>query len=239
MEGFNTTTESDSLKMAIQLDDFGKLALRKYVDTVEQYNGMIAATKSVESIDDFRESFAETWEGVADINVKIEQLRSSLETLLGQRTAKIEPVLSDEYAKAQAATGVDPEAMSAKLKEVNASKKYLVSIYGDDVLEDTPKVEARRSGGSGGGGGGGRRIRGFDVYIDGDLATTTNADGEQKSTFSAAAKELGVATTDLQRAFFDAAESTDLKSDSFPSVVDFTFNEKNIRAVKVDDSSDA
>lgn len=225
--------------MAIQLDDFGALALKKYVADVEAYNVEVAKSKSVESIDDFRETFAETWAGVEEINAKIEQLKSALEDLLGKRTAKIEPVLSEEYAKALEASGVDPEALDHQLKNITAGRKYLVSIYGDEVLAEAPKVEPRKGrGGSGGGGGGGRRIRGFDVYIDGVLAATTNAKGETKSTFSAAAKELGVQTTDLQRAFFENAGSTDLKSDNFPAVVEFDFNDKNIRAVKVDDSED-
>jgi uncharacterized protein YutE (UPF0331/DUF86 family) len=221
----------------IALDDFGKLAVEKYVTTVEDYNRQVLASKSVDSIEDFKEQFQTSWEGVADINAKIEQLESALEDLLAKRMLKVEPVLSAEYAKALEASGVNPEALKELLKTINGTKKYLVMMYGEAVLEDTPKVEARRSAAGGNAGTGGRRIRGFDVYIDGTLAAKENAKGEMKSTFSIAAKELGVETTELQRAFFEAAKSEDVKSDDFPQVVDFVFKDKEIRVSK-DDSDD-
>ena len=83
---------------------------------------------------------------------------------------------------------------------------------------------------------GGRRIRGFEVYIDGKLSAIKNKDGVLKSTFSCAAKELEVDTVDLQRAFFEAAGSEDVKGDSFPDVVTFEFKDHNIKVAKVDES---
>lgn len=221
------------------LDDFGALALAKFVDTVNAYNEQVKASKSVDSIDDFRENFVLTWEGVADINEKIEKLESTLETLYGQRTAKVEPVLSAEYAKALEASGVDPEALNAQLKTINATKKYLVTMYGEAVLAETPKVEGRRASSTGGSGTGGRRIRGFEVYIDGKLSAIKNKDGVLKSTFSCAAKELEVETVELQRAFFEAAGSEDVKGDSFPDVVEFEFKDHNIKVAKVDEDNDS
>jgi hypothetical protein len=218
------------------LDDFGALALQKFTDTVTAYNEQVKASKSVDSIEDFRENFIETWTGVAEENKKIEQLQSALETVLAARLLKVEPVLSAEYAKALEASGVDPEALNAQLKTINATKKYLVAMYGEAVLEDTPKVEGRRAATGGGSGSGGRRIRGFEVYIDGKLSAIKNAKGELKSTFSCAAKELEVETVELQRAFFEAAGSEDVKGDAFPDVVTFEFKDHNIKVAKVDES---
>jgi len=225
-------------KNAIVLDDFGKLALQKYQDMVTAYNAEVAKLKSVESLDDFRADFEKSWPGVSELNEKIEKLQSALEDLLGKRTVAIEKVIDDEYKKAVEASGVDPTALDEQLKAVNATKRYLVSVYGDGVLEDTPKVEGRgRSGGSGSGTGG-RRIRGFDVYVNGQLAGNKNKDGEIRSTFSAAAKVVGCETTELQRAFFEAAGNTDTNTESFPTVVEFDFKDAKIRAVKTDDSSE-
>lgn len=229
--------------MALVLDDFGKLALQKYLEVLAHYNEQVLRSKSVDSKEDFAEHFMQNAPELAEFNEKIEKIENLLEQTLSERLIAATPLIEPAYEAAVASAGVNPEALKQERSTVTATAKYLTSMYGDEILADTPKIETLRGSGGGGGGGGGRRIRGFDVYIDGVLAYNTNKDGEKKSTFSAAAKELEVDTTVLQRAFFDAAGSEDVKSDSFPSVVEFEFEDKsgevhNIRAAKVDDSGD-
>lgn len=224
--------------MSAVLDDFGKVALQKYIDTVTEYNKAVVAAKSVSSKEEFEAQWIENDPIFAEENEKIEKLQSALESVLGARVAKAAPLLEEAYAKAVAASGVDLTALDEQLKLIRTTSKYITSIYGDDALEGAPDVERRAKGAGGSGHSGGRRIRGFDIYVDGKLAATKNAKGEMKSTFSVAAKELGVETTVLQRAFFEEAGSEDVRSDNFPTVVEFEFQDHTVRAVKVDDSSD-
>jgi hypothetical protein len=226
----------------MQLDDFGKLALDRYITTVESYNSQVLMAKSVESRESFAETFMANAPELAEINNKIEKLEAALENLLTQRLVQATPLIDPAYEEAVKGAGVNPEALKQQLATVRATAKYLTSMYGDDVLESAPKVEGFRASG-GGSGTGGRRIRGVDVYIDGVLAGTKNKDGVIKSTFSAAAKILEVPTENLQRAFFAEAGKEDVKADDFPVVVDFQFPDSKgvehaIRVNKVDDSSE-
>jgi hypothetical protein len=221
------------------LDDFGTLAKQKYVDTLKDYNAKVEQAKSVSSIDEFSSKFMETAPELAEENAKIAKLEDALEQIKAARLIKATPLIQPAYEAAVAVAGVDVTALDEQLKTLRVTAKYLVSIYGEDVLDDTDKIASRsKTGGSSGAGAGGRRIRGFEVYIDGVLAAQKNAEGVLKSTFSIAAKMLEVETVDLQRAFFAEAGSEDTKSDDFPAVVEFEFKEHNIKVAKVDDSSE-
>lgn len=220
------------------LDDFGQLAKQKYVDTLKDYNSKVEQAKSVSSIDEFSATFMESAPELADDNAKIEKVKDMLEQLLAARLVKATPLIQPAYEAAVANSGVDVTALDEQLKLLRTTAKYLTAVYGDEVLADTEKIASRGKSGGSGSGAGGRRIRGFDVYIDGKLSAIKNAKGELKSTFSAAAKELEVETVDLQRAFFAEAGSEDVKDEAFPTSVEFEFKEHNIRVVKVDDSSD-
>ena len=228
--------------MAMQLDDFGKIALERYEALLNDYNEQIALAKSIDSREAFAEQFMKSAPELAEINEKIEKLDSALESLLSQRLIQATPLIEPAYEEAVKGAGVDPEALKTQASTVRATAKYLTTMYGDDVLEGLPKIETLRNS-SGGSGGGGRRIRGVEVYIDGTLAGQKNKDGVIKSTFSIAAKQLGVDTVILQRAFFAEAGQEDVKADSFPTIVDFRQadsdgTEHNIRVVKVDDSTE-
>jgi hypothetical protein len=224
----------------IALDDFGKIALERYSSLLSDYNSQVALAKSVDSRDSFAESFMANAPDLADINEKIERLEAALEDLLSKRLIAATPLIEPAYEAAVKGAGVDPEALKQQLATVRATAKYLTTMYGDEVLADTPKIETLRTSG-GGGSTGGRRIRGVEIYIDGVLSGTKNKDGVFKSTFSSAAKQLGVETVDLQRAFFAEAGQEDVKSESFPTIVEFGFvsedGEHVVRVVKVDDSS--
>lgn len=226
--------------MTAQLDDFGKVALDKYTTIVASYNADVKKAKAVDSIDEFSENFMETDDSVAEVNAKIEKLESAVEDLKSQRLSIATPLIGPAYEAAVAGAGVDVTAMDEQLKLIRTTAKYLTAVYGDEVLKDTDKVESRKSSG-GGTGTGGRRIRGFDIYIDGKFSFKENKDGVKKSTFSIAASDLGVETTELQRAFFDAAGMEDTKNDEFPALVEFTFQDHSIRVAKeqADESDDS
>ena len=220
---------------AIALDEFGKVALQRYTDQVNAYNAEVVKAKSVSSKEEFEAAWLTSDPTFAEFNAKIEKL----ESVKSERLIAATPLLEAAYAEAVANAGVDPAALDEQRKVINATVKYLTSIYGEAVLANTPEIERRgRTSGGGGAPAGGRRIRGFDIYVDGTLAATKNAKGEVKSTFSVAAKQLGVETVDLQRAFFEAAGSDDVRADDFPTVVEFDFSDKSVRAVKVDDSDE-
>lgn len=220
------------------LDDFGTLAKQKYVDTLTDYNSKVEQAKSVSSIDEFSEKFMESAPELADMNVQIEKIKNALEAALAARLTKATPLIGPAYEAAVANSGVDVTALDEQLKLLRTTAKYLTAVYGDEVLADTDKIASRGKSGGSGSGAGGRRIRGFEVYIDGKLSAVKNAKGELKSTFSCAAKELEVETVALQRAFFEAAGSEDVKGESFPDVVEFDFKEHNIKVAKVDESED-
>jgi len=222
----------------MNLDDFGKVALQRYIQVVEQHNALVAKTKAVESKEKFAEAFMNEALELSEFNAQIEKLESALEDLKGQRLVVATPLITPAYEAALAGVGVDPEQVKELKKQISASAKYLTSMYGDAVLADAPKPDAMRAAG-GSTGGGGRRIRGFEVYVDGVIQGAKNADGVFKSTFSHAAKALEVETVELQRAFFEAAGQEDTKADSFPALVEFEFKGKTVRAAKVDDSGDS
>lgn len=230
--------------MAIQIDEFGQSILDRYIDTVNAYNSQVTKAKKVPTRDEFTETFIENEPRFNDINKQIASLIEQVVTLEEQRMQNAAPLIDEAYAAELAASGIDPEALKEMRTKVNAAAKYLTSMYGDEVLADTPKVEGLRAASSGNTGTTGvRRIRGFDIYINDVLSFIVNQKGEKKSTFTSAAKDLEVEVVDLQRAFFDAAGSEDVKAPGFPASVEFKFNDGDgnphaIRVAKVGDSSD-
>lgn len=228
--------------MTMQLDDFGKTFLENYATMVENYNGEVKKAKSVDSIEEFTEHFLNNAPEFAEINAAIEELESKVESLKTRRLADSVPLITPAYEAAVKGQGVDPEALKQNLASIRAAAKYLTTMYGDDVLKNIPKAEGLRNSG-GGGATGGRRIRGFDIYIDGVKAEQKNAKGEMRSTFTAAAKVLDVEVVDLQRGFFAEAGLEDVKADAFPALVEFDFPDKegaqhHVRVLKVGDSDD-
>lgn len=229
--------------MALALDNFGKTFLDNHDALVEAYNVLVGKAKSIDSKEAFAEEFMKNDPSLAEINAQIEALQSQVESLLAQRLIQATPLIDPAYEEAVKGVGVDPEVLKQNLAQIKAAAKYLTTMYGDDVLKDSPKVEGFRNSSGGGTGTGGRRIRGVEIYIDGVLAAQKNQKGEMKSTFTAAAKILEVETVTLQRAFFAEAGQEDVKSETFPTVTEFDFPDKagethRIRVAKVDDSDE-
>lgn len=221
------------------LDQFGQMALQRYIDIVSDYNSKVQKTKAVSSKEEFEAHFVENAPELAEINAEVERIRSALESALARRVVQATPLVEPAYEAALKDTGVDLTALDEQLKTIKVSKTYLTSNYGEDVLEGTPDIERRRTSNSGSTGtSGGRRIRGFDIYVNGVLAQSKNAKGEMRSTLSIAAKTMNVDTTALQRAFFEAAGGEDPNAEGFPTVVEFEFDGNKIRATKVGDSDD-
>lgn len=217
--------------MTYQIDEIGALIVQKHADEVENYNNLVQKSKAVDSFDDFREHFVSTNPQFKDFNDQIEKLESQLESLKIRRLAQAEPLVDAAYKAALADTGVDLTALDEMLKKINSTKRYLTQVYGEEALENIPPVEKRKSSSAGSNSGeGGRRIRGFNVYVDGVLAGAKNKDGVFKSTFSAASKMVGVETGDLQSAFFEAADSTDPSNENFPNLVEFNINDHAVKA---------
>lgn len=225
--------------MVIQFDDFGKMAYDRYVAVVEQYNEAVGKGEAVESLDKFREQFMDTAPELAEFNAQIEQLMSEVESIKIRRLLAGDPLVQPAYDKALNEVGVDPEAIKELKKKIGASSRFLISEYGDEVLNDAPKPKAMRAGGTSTGATGTRRIRGFDVEVDGVLTGAKNKDGVFKSNFASGARVLGIETTELQRLFFEKAKSEDYKADDFPALVEFEYDGKKISITKTDESEDA
>jgi hypothetical protein len=222
----------------MNLDDFGKMALERYSMTVDKYNKLVNKSKTLETRDKFADQFMADAPELAEFNAEIERLDSELESVKMRRLIEATPLIEPAYQKALSEVGVDPEAVKTLRKEIAAGSKFLTVSYGDDVLEGTPKPEQMRVTGTASGTGTSRRIRGFDIFVNGEKATLKNAEGILKSTFTAAAKVLDVPVPELQEAFIKEAGSEDYRNEAFPTIVDFDFNGKNIRVVKVDDSDE-
>lgn len=228
------------------LDQFGQEMKKRLVDTINEHNALAARVKAASG--DFMSALdalrANSGNADADkITAKIEELDEQREALVKKRDEILKPLAEKMVEDAKAGVG-DAEAQAADLlKTVNAGKKYLTDTYGEEHVEDLPAVVGKRRASSGGSGGGSgqRRIRGFDVFIDGNLATGRNAKGESVSNMAAAAKILGVDTEDLRNAFWEAAGTDD--SSKYPATVEFTVTvtedgkpvTKSIVAKKVND----
>jgi hypothetical protein len=206
------------------LDDFGKMAKERLLATINEYNALAAQAKAAngdpnELLDTLREVYEED-ENVNKIRATIEDLDDKREKLVSKMDEILRPVVQQRIEAAKQGT----EGLDEKLKDlkatVTAGRKYITDLYGEDNLADLPKVAGTRGPNAGGGAGGGRRIRGFDVFVDGELATSLNAKKERVSNMATAAKQIGVETEVLRDAFFAAAGTDD--SSKYPPIVEFT-----------------
>jgi hypothetical protein len=223
--------------MAIELDDFGKMAYDRYVATVDQYNEAVSKGEAVASREKFEEMFLDTAPELAEETDMINRLKEKLHDVETERSIKAQPLITPAYEKALSEVGVDPEAIKELKKKLTAATRFLTIEYGEEVLADAPKAKQVRALGSTGTTGT-RRIHGFDVYIDGKLSGSKNKDGVFMSNFASGARDLGIETIELQRAFFEKAGREDYKAEDFPAMVDFSIGDKAVRVTKVDDSAD-
>jgi len=207
---------------AVTLDEFGQSVLERLTETVQQYNSLMATVKAASSdpqevLEALRDSYTED-DTVVKIRAKISDLLSQVNALEEKRDEILKPVVEERIAQAKGGTeGVEAQAGDL-LKTINAGKKYLADLYGAAAIEGLPALVGKRRAGGGGGGSGQRRIRGFDFFVNGEPATTRNAQGDEVSNAAAAAKKIGV-ETDLLREKFFAIAGDDSKK--YPAVVEF------------------
>jgi len=229
-------------------DDFGRMGYEKAKAESERLVSLTAQIDAYQGNHSaLQEKFREVYGTDADsestdsdrkIASDLEKAKLAVLTLEGKRdeviNARIAEVTKD------AATKVAPmleEADKIK-KSVTSLRKVLVDMFGTDATYGLPTVKGQRKSSSGGGTGT-PRIRGFDVYVNGQLATQADQNGKQKSHLSAAAKAANVDTSVMREAFW-AAQGTQNK-EQFKSRVEFTVtdpdnNEYAVIAVAQDQS---
>lgn len=240
-----TETASAPVDPTAVLDDFGKQAYSKVKDLIGKRNekaGTIAAASGDAQglLESLRESSDDPQ--VTAINTKLEELKSQVLALEGKRDEILKPQV--EKIKADAASHVEP--LTAEVdemdKQIKAATNYLKSMYGEDVAKSLPSLLSRK-GRETGGANGGRRVKGYDVYVDGTIATIRDAKGVDRSNLAAAAKVIGVDTKAIQEGFFTAQGTTDSKSykDEVEFVVSHDGKDYTVRCVrgKDEDPSDS
>lgn len=207
---------------AVTLDEFGNMAKARLKDSIEQHNTLASRVKAATGdplalLDNLRETYTEG--EVGKYTAAIEEIDNKREALFVKRDALLTPIVEKMVEEAKAGVGDAEQQAADLLKTIKAGQKYLSDLYGEAAIEDLPKVVGKRAASTGSGGTGQRRVRGFDVYIDGSLATAADAQGNKKSNLAAAAKALGVDTESLRDSFFAAAGSEDSKA--WPAIVEF------------------
>jgi hypothetical protein len=207
---------------AVVLDDFGTQAKERLGTLISKRNekaGTIAAANgdSQGLLENLRVSSDD--KTVVSLNEQIAALDEKKLALETKRDEILKPLV--EEIKANAASKVEP--LMAEVdeldKQIRAASNYLKSMYGAESVADLPALISRK-GRETGGSNGGRRVKGFDVYVDGVIATLRDAKGVERSNLAAAAKVAGVETSDIQKGFFEAQGTTESKS--YKDSVEFT-----------------
>lgn len=226
------TAESSAQVKSVALDTFGEMALERYIASVTEYNGLVAQIKAASgSFDDVLDAVKQdgSIEAIEKINVAIEKHKAALLKLENELDATARPIAEERVAGGAKDVEAETANADALHKTIKSARNYLVDSYGEAVLDGTPDIARRTNRASGGTGG--KRIRGFDVYVDGELATMRDAKGVERSNFAAAAKAAGVVTVDLQKQFYVAAGGED--KDSWPNRVEFSVTDKEGNAHEV------
>lgn len=238
-----TVTDAPATPEAVvlpTLDDFGTMAVNKITGQVHERNSLhkalTAATGDRQGmLDELREAAEQGNNPDPAVNSLAAEISDLLSKVYDLET-KRDAVLNAQIDATVDASGMDPKTVEAQIaaldEQINPGIKYLVGIYGPTVTGYLPAVEGKRTRKSSNlpGSTGQRRIRGVEVYVDGTKATTPDANGVQRSTFSAAAKVLGLdSVKPLQGAYTDL-HGTD--PDKFPAEAEFDFDGHKVRVVK-------
>lgn len=209
---------------AVEIDEFGQIALDRLRGNIEALNSKVSVLKAAQGDEQA------TLEALRDnpptpdaeaLSKTISDLLSKVYDLEEKRDAILRPLVAEQMEKAKAGSdGVQAEVEELR-KKVRVGSSYIKDLYGEAALAGLPTVSGLRapSAGGAGGGTGQRRVRGYDVWVDGTLATSRNAQGKEVSNLAAAAKQIDVSTEDLRNAFFSAAGSDDSKK--WPATVEF------------------
>lgn len=215
------------------LDEFGQEFVNRTVAEINKYNGLVATRKTYSTdaneitIGLYDSLKAGTLPDGLTIDPKVmdqynkaqEIVEKALSYFMTQaETAAKEKVAQSVNAEEVAALDTELDTVSKKIKR---ARDMLALEYpgAETVLPDVARLKGSSGGGTGKGSGG-RKLRGFTVTVDGNVALLSNADGKKVSSFSAGAKQLGIPTADLQRAYMTAAGTED--AEKFPASQDLT-----------------
>lgn len=206
----------------VKFDDFGQQAYDRVATLIASRNEKAGTIKAAQGdaqglLEALRTSSDDAT--VVKINAQLETLLAQVESLETKRDEILAPIVED--IKSNAASKVEP--LTAEVdemdKQIRAASNYLKSMYGAEAVNGLPALLARK-GRETGGANGGRRVKGFDVYVDGNLATLRDAKGVDRTNLAAAAKAIGVETADIQKGFFEAQGTTEAKD--YKAEVSFT-----------------
>lgn len=197
----------------VELDEFAQQAKERISATIAELNTVNnqikASSGSPDEILEALESSHSDNGGEFDkLQATITKLDKALDAAIAQRKEMLKPVV--ESMTGEATQNIQPllDKAAALNKTVTNGKNYLTGIYGDAAIADLPEVvKVRRS--TAGAGAGSKRIRGFESYVNGKIATQKNAQGADVSNMSAAARMIGVDTKVVQEAFWTAQGTQD------------------------------
>lgn len=210
-------------KPAVVLDDFGKQAVEQASALIAQRNEKVGILQAAQGdpqglLEALRKSSDNA--EVVKINGQIDKVNDQLLALETKRDEILKPVVEEMRANAasQAETvTAEVDTIDAKVK---SARNFIKQMYGEAALDLLPDMLGRKNRPSHDGEGGGKRVRGFDVYVDGELATQRDGQGNVRSNFAAAAKLAGVDTVTLQEGFWTAQGTQNSKE--FKERVEFT-----------------
>lgn len=214
--------------MTVQVDEFGKTIVEKLTADITERNSLV---KLVLAAQGDKQAMLETLRenppaDHAKLAAAMEAAYSQYEKLSAQLNEKLAPVVDERMVAGAANSEADAAKLDAIDKVVKSGLTYLKNSYGDEIVNDLPEVLNRKNRSSGDGeGNGGRRIRGFDVSVDGKLVTIKDGKNVERSNLAAAAKATGVDTATIQTKFFEAQETKDVAD--FKERVEFTVNGKD------------
>jgi hypothetical protein len=194
------------------LGEFEKMAWVRLNDTIKLHNAEVQKLKAVAGdpqglIEALRVTDSD------DPNIKAAQdLVTQYDKALNDAIVALDELLKPQAEKMQAEVKEQVESITSKVDEytktIKAGQNYLKGLAGDDALKGLTPVEKLKTGGTTGGSGQ-TRVRGFDFFVDGKLATVRDAQGKERSNLAAAAKLIGVDTNALKGAFYQAQETQD------------------------------
>ena len=145
-----TETTTEEVKApAVQLDDFGQMAVERYTASVNEYNGLVAVIKAASgSYDDVLESVKSDSSNpqIEKINLGIVKHEEAIQKLTAELDALARPI-ADERVKGGAK---DVEAEIAKAdalhKTVKSGRTYLIDSYGEGALEGVVRPPVQVAG---------------------------------------------------------------------------------------------
>jgi hypothetical protein len=196
----------------LEVDETDARLYAKTETAIASYNSHVTELKSLSGdVDEVADSIRQSDDPeIVSLRERAEKAKAAFD--------KAQATL-DESAKAKAqakiAENTDQEKVDTlkaqvekETKRIKATMNMLKAEYGDDILAAfTALVGNKGSGAATGRGAGVARPRNFTVSVDGKVATMPNNNKEEVSSFSAAAKVLGIPTADVQAKYFESEGS--------------------------------